>query len=461
MKMLAKEKLALQVIDTWLNYRSRFSNLPGFQVCIRKKNQVIFSKAYGHANLITKQRLTTKDLFHIASHSKTFTSCAILQLSEQGKLALHQPALDYLPELKNHKDKRFKQVTIRDLLSNRSGIFRDGVDSEFWELYKPFLSREQLIQEVLSSDLIFPPNECSKYSNIGFSLLGLIIENILGMPYQNAMDALILKKLKKTHILADYSDKQKREFTDGHSRPLLENKRLPLKHAAAVALAPATGFCANAEDTSLFFETLLLGKGLLKKETQKELLSLNWPVKNTSNERYGLGLQFNKFSDMELVGHSGGYPGFATYTAHCVDTDYVISFFLNTNERIPLTITRSLIQILNKISSAFTDDDAKQAVIGGPLMNKWGSLLCVLTKKKGLCLPLEGWLPCNEALLLTSKNGEEFLCDNQSGYDNVGETIRFKKDKDGHILSAKWGSETFPLEKTFLTNFKKTLLPSR
>ena len=69
MKTHDKEKLALQVIDIWLDYRSRFSNLPGFQVCIRKNNHIILSKAYGYANLDTKRRQTTKDLFHIASHS--------------------------------------------------------------------------------------------------------------------------------------------------------------------------------------------------------------------------------------------------------------------------------------------------------------------------------------------------------------------------------------------------------
>ena len=170
-----KENLALQVIDIWLDYQARYSNLPGFQVCIRKKGHIIFSKAYGYANLKTKLALNTNDLFHIASHSKTFTSCAILQLVEQGKLNLQQAAIDFLPELKKHKDKRFKHLTIRDLLSNRSGIFRDGLDSDFWDLQKPFLSKDQLIQEVLSSDLIYTPNIYSKYSNIGFSLLGLII----------------------------------------------------------------------------------------------------------------------------------------------------------------------------------------------------------------------------------------------------------------------------------------------
>ena len=145
MQQNTKEKLALRIVDAWLDYQSRFTNLPGFQICIRKKGEIIFSKAYGYANLTTQRPLKTTDLFHIASHSKTFTTCAILQLVEQGKLRLDQPALDHLPELKNHKDKRFQQITIRDLLSNRSGIFRDGLDCEFWAFQKPFLSRAKIL----------------------------------------------------------------------------------------------------------------------------------------------------------------------------------------------------------------------------------------------------------------------------------------------------------------------------
>jgi len=453
-----KEKLALKLIDTWLDYRSRFSNLPGFQLCIRKEGKVLFSKAYGTANLLTKKPLTTKDLFHIASHSKTFTSCAVLQLVEQGKLALHQPAINYLPELKNHKDKRFKQITVRDLLSNRSGLFRDGIDSDFWDLQRPFPSKEQLIQEVLSSDLIYAPNEYTKYSNMGFSLLGLVLENALGMPYQKVAETLILNKLKDSHLLTDYTDQQKTSFAQGHSRPFFDQKRLPFKHMPALALAPATGFCGNAEDTSLFFETLLRGKGLLTQEMQKELLSLNWRVKNASQERYGLGLQFDKFADMELVGHNGAYPGFSSTTSHALGTKYVISFFLNTNEVLPVRAVWSIFQIFNKVDSTFTPEEAKEALTGGPFMNKWRGLMFALTKKKGLGFPLENWAPNDEAMVLSSQNGEDYLCDNLIGYASVGEKFTFEKDKDGTILSAKLGSYPYLLEKTFLSNLERTLL---
>ena len=201
-------------------------------------------------------------------------------------------------------------------MSHRSGLFRNGLDSDFWEMTQPFPSKEGLIQEELNSKLIFTPNECTKYSNMGFALLSLVIENVMDMPFQQAMEPLVFKKLPGTHFLVDYDDKKKDQFATGYSSPLWEGKRRSFnKHVPALAFSPATGFCGNAEDTSLFFDTFLRGEGLISRKIQQETLSRNWPVPNESDERYGLGLTFQK-PEIGLVGHDGGYFGYKTYTGY-------------------------------------------------------------------------------------------------------------------------------------------------
>lgn len=318
--------------------------------------------------------------------------------------------------------------------------------------------KEELIQETLASDLCYDPNMYTKYSNMGFSLLGLIIEKVLNRPYQKAMEELILHKLKTSHLYPDYSEKLEKQFAEGHSKPFLEKKRLPLKHAATHAMAPATGFCGNAEETSLFFHELLLGQGFLKERMQKELRSLNWPVMNLSDIRYGLGLIFSKSLGMELVGHAGGYPGFSTNTANWEGTDYIISFFLNANDSAPKEGTQSIVQIIKKIKETFTNIELKDAKVAGPFMSNWDNLVFVVTEKKALCFLLNTWNPCEEALLLTTKDDIEYWCEEQGGFVNPGEKITFEKDKTGNIISAKWGSSTFIQEKDFLENFKKIIL---
>lgn len=79
-------------------------------------------------------------------------------------------------------------------------------------------------------------------------------------------------------------------------------------------------------------------------------------------------------------------------------------------------------------------------------------------KEKGLGFPLENGAPNDEVMVLSSQNGEEYLCDNLIGYVSIGENFTFTKDKDGNILSAKLGSYPYLPEKTFLNNLKGTLL---
>ena len=456
-----RERLALQVIDIWLDYRLRYGDYPGYQICIRKKGEILFSKAYGYANLEDKRPLKKHDLFHIASHSKTFTACAFLRLVEQGSASLSQLAIDYLPELKNHRDKRFREITLRDLLSNRSGIFRDGYDATFWELEKPFLSREQLLQGVLAAELIYEPNTETKYSNIGFSLLGVILENIVGSSYQEAMNNLVLKDLNTASLFPDYDKNIAAPFADGHSRYSFEGKRLPLKHAPAQALAPAAGFCANAESTSLFFHELLLGERLVSRATQRELLSLNWPVKNSSNHRYGLGVQSEEAAGFKFIGHSGGYPGFITETCLWIGTDYVISSFTNTNDAGAMAALSSIAEVMEKIKSSFTDSESKEASVSGLLMNKWGARLYVVTSTKALSFRLDSWRPCEESLLFESKRAGEYICHKENGYGDVGENLTFMQDKDGNYLQARWGGSVWDCESLFLQKFQKALMKAQ
>src|SRR5690606_1880902 len=213
-------------------------------------------------------KILSKDhLFHIASHSKTFTSCLILQLAEQGKLDLLHPVATFIPELKEHTDSRFKKITIRDLLSNRSGIFRDGLEDTFWDLQKPFPSKEEILKEVLAAPLVYEPNTETKYSNYGFSLLGFIIEKESGLNYKKALEEKIFKKLSTSNIYTDFNPEALDNFADGHSRPFKKGQRIPLKHVAAAFLAPATGLCAHARDTTHFFSELFLKDTLISEQT--------------------------------------------------------------------------------------------------------------------------------------------------------------------------------------------------
>ena len=83
---------ALAYVDSWLAYRVWKLRTPGAQVAVWFDGKVRFSAAYGVSNLDTREPLTTSHLFRIASHSKTFTATAVMQLVEAGKLRLDDTA---------------------------------------------------------------------------------------------------------------------------------------------------------------------------------------------------------------------------------------------------------------------------------------------------------------------------------------------------------------------------------
>src|SRR5689334_19741229 len=175
MKDVEAMRTGIAYADSWLEYRREFRDIPGLIAAVRYKGELLLSKAYGRANLEQDIAMTTRHIFRIASHSKTFTATAIMQLVEQGRLRLDDRASASLPWLES-------DVTIRHLLNHAGGIIRDTRDPDFWQLERPFPDRDELCS-MTGDGLIFEPNQTFKYSNIGYGLLGLVIEAVTGGSY--------------------------------------------------------------------------------------------------------------------------------------------------------------------------------------------------------------------------------------------------------------------------------------
>src|SRR5205085_690518 len=104
---------------------------------IQHGSDVLLSRAYGCANLEQRVPLTPRHIFRIASHSKTFTATAIMLLVQRGQLRLDDPVSDHVAWLE-------APVTVRQLLNHVGGISRDGLDSDFWQLERPFPDAAEL-----------------------------------------------------------------------------------------------------------------------------------------------------------------------------------------------------------------------------------------------------------------------------------------------------------------------------
>ena len=317
MTTTATVRSAAPYLRSWVEAQAAHRRVPGIQVAIRSGDQLVLSAAVGLADAVTGTPLTTEHLFPIASHSKTFTATAVLQLVEAGRMRLDDPIGRHLPELEDGGS-AVAAVTVRELLGHQSGVVRDGAEADFWQLEQPFPDRDGVLRDVLRAGVVHRRNEHFKYSNVGYALVGLAIETVTGTSYADHLRTSVLEPLGLTRTGADHDPARATAYAAGHTALLLGNHvRETLRPAGTRAMSAATGFWSTAEELCVFGSAHFLGDDRLLTDDSKRLMqrleSVVTPY-GTEVARYGVGMALMTVGERHLVGHSGGYPGHITMT---------------------------------------------------------------------------------------------------------------------------------------------------
>lgn len=172
------------------------SNIPGAVVCIKKGEKVLLKKAYGYAKLKdfdgsiseNPEPMTGNHLFDIASLTKVVgTTTAIMKLHDQGKLNVEDPVTKYVSGF-SEGDK--KLITVRHLLSHTSGIY------DWYPLYYFSNKRLETINFIKNLPLKYPVGAERHYSDLGFTILGEIIEKVSGKPLDKYLKSEVFEPLK-------------------------------------------------------------------------------------------------------------------------------------------------------------------------------------------------------------------------------------------------------------------------
>lgn len=181
-------------VDYLINTEIARHNLPGVAVSIVKDDKIVMLKGYGFANLNSQIKVDPNNtLFRIASITKTMTAIAVMQLAEQGKLALDTDINDYLSAFKIPNTFN-DPITIRALLSHRAGFEQADAGNLFVQNPLEVLSTEQYLATHMPQR-IWPPGHLVSYSNYGFALLGYLVELQSGMSLATYMDKAIFSPL--------------------------------------------------------------------------------------------------------------------------------------------------------------------------------------------------------------------------------------------------------------------------
>ena len=162
-----------QKIDRYLQ-KAEANGYAGSVLVARGEN-IILAKGYGLADRENKVKETAETVFSIGSITKQFTGAAILKLEMMGKLSVSDPISKYFGDVPADK----KEITLHHLLTHSAGF--EGALGDDYDA----IGREDFIKLALSSKLLFKPGERYEYSNVGFSLLGIIVELVSGKNYED------------------------------------------------------------------------------------------------------------------------------------------------------------------------------------------------------------------------------------------------------------------------------------
>jgi len=312
-------KDAFKRIDQFVHQDLRASGIPALVVGITNAERLLHLSAQGFADLERKIPIRPDSRFEIGSISKSFASLVLLQLQEEGRLDLDHPVTEYLPWLKIKT--RFKPITLRHLMSHTAGIIM-GTD-ESLSAYS-----EALVLEKIGAST--PPGRFYHYSNTGYKILGLVLEEMLGQSNAQIIKERVTQPLgmknTETVIWNDMRERLPIGYWAYHDdRPLPRGGRLA--HSTWFESDTADGSIVSTASDMAIYVRMLLNKGMGPKSriiSEKSYRMLTQRLVDASyadsREDYGLGLRVMSVKGHTYVGHTGGMLGFVSEILADMDT---------------------------------------------------------------------------------------------------------------------------------------------
>lgn len=440
----------------WLQFQAGAVRLPGLQAAVRYRGDLVLDEAIGVADERTGEPLTGDHLFRIASHSKTFTATAVLQLAERGRLRLDDPIGQWVPRLRE-AGAPVAEITLRELLGHQGGVNRDGLNSDFWQRLRPFPDVEDLLTTTIEDGEVYRPNEEFKYSNIGYGLLGLAIEAASGQSYDGYLRAHILDPLGLRRTGAEYDADRAQEYATGHTGLLSgSDTRETIKQISTGALAPATGLYSTARELTRYLAAHALGEQELLTDRSKRVIQrLETVIENRGKEtgRYGVGMSIAVQGDRTMVGHGGAFPGQLSRSFLDPKDGLAITVLTNAIDGPAERLAIGLIALIELALDAPEDAPPTPPEAGaaptytGRFANLWGVADVVDLGGRLVIIRPADPDPASSYTEVTPIDADHLQLEPNAGFGPVGEKVTYSRDEQGAISSVRIGGASFwPIE---------------
>jgi len=330
-----------RLFSAWLEGQMIERGLPGVAIGVVADQDLVWATGFGFADSAARTPMTPQTRFRMASHSKLFTATAVMQLREQGKLRLDDPVSKYLPWFTvKPAESDDPPITIEELLTHSSGLPREA--GAHWTTFE-FPTTDELRALIPAREAPFAPEVRWKYSNLGYSIAGMIVEAVSGQKWADYVQREIFQPLGMTESSVD---KKVSGLAVGYGRRMPDRTRAINPFIDARGMAAATGLTSTVEDMARFAAAQfrkgprggaqILSTGSLREMHRVRVLESNWTQGNA------IGFAVRKAGDKVYVSHGGSYPGYQTNTMLWLDGRVAVIVLTNADDANPAAIATEL-----------------------------------------------------------------------------------------------------------------------
>lgn len=246
----AQDRKKIERLDGFDGYMEKILkdwNAPGIGVAIVVDDRLVFAKGYGYRDYGKKLPFTPQTLFQIASNTKLFTAVAAGLLVEEGQLSWDKPVRESVPAIQFNSDELNHTLTLRDMLSHRTGITRHD---SIW--YQSNDSRKVLFSKLKYMEPKVPPRTTFLYNNMMYAAVGYLVELQTGQKWEDVVRKRIMEPLEMKDSLFSVAEMTKQSdigvgYTERRDTFELYNKPY---YEDIDGLAPAGGIISNLDEMS-------------------------------------------------------------------------------------------------------------------------------------------------------------------------------------------------------------------
>ena len=294
-------------IDSLITAEVANTPIAGISVAVVKGRDTIAMRAWGFADLENDVAATPAHVFRIGSVTKQFTSAAIMQLVEKGRLSLD----DTLGALLLNMPAAWRKVTLRQLLNHTSGIpsYTD-LGAKWAKRWREDMLPDSLLAFTTQDTMNFSPGSKWRYNNTGYVLLGMILDKLSGQPYPRYLQEQFFKPLGLMSTMYCYPQPIIKQRAHGYTR--MGKQLVNADYLSMTQPYSAGALCSTGSD--LVKWTRALHSGAIVRSAS--FSQMTTPIGAAMPSHYGFGLASDSLSGHPRISHGGGIHGFQSMLAH-------------------------------------------------------------------------------------------------------------------------------------------------